>query len=169
MKSEEMSASTPDQKTKLSQKKLSPLQTVVALAVLVALALVIGGVFGLFSSDESTTTEKPTNQNESVALTAVENAMRGQDLTPRITQYEFTPKDKGGILIVEDELINALNDQWLGNYYYKADVEFGSDGNAKVLALTKIDFPGNLKWQQTELGKRRLSEAEDRITKGISH
>jgi hypothetical protein len=65
MKPEEMSAATSNQKTKLSRKKLSPIQTVVALAVLVVLALVIGGVFGLFTTDESATSEKPTGATSS--------------------------------------------------------------------------------------------------------
>jgi hypothetical protein len=106
----------------------------------------------------------PTSQNdESVALAAVEIALQQQQLTPRITQYVFTPNEKGGVLIVEHELINALNDQWLGNYYYQADVKIDDHKKAEVLSLTKIDYPGNLNWTLTKLGKQRQSEAERRL------
>jgi hypothetical protein len=59
MKPEEMSASTPNRKTKWSQKKLSPLGTVAVFAVVI---LVFIGVIAVFMApDKSTTTEKPTS------------------------------------------------------------------------------------------------------------
>jgi len=65
MKSEEMSASTPNQKTKWSQKKLSPLGTATVLAVVVLVSI---GVMAIFMTpDKSTTTEKPMSNSSDEA------------------------------------------------------------------------------------------------------
>lgn len=61
MKPEEMSASTSNQKTKWSQKKLGPLGTVAVLAVVVLVAIGVMAVF--MTPDKSTTTEKPTSNS----------------------------------------------------------------------------------------------------------
>jgi hypothetical protein len=141
MKSEEMSASTPNQKTKWSQKKLGPLGTVAVLAVVVLVSISVIAVF--MTSDESTTTEKPTSEayqnGESYGLTAGEKARANGN---RVAALNDTDVEEMRVLATANQF-DSQKEDWIKGFkagYQKSNNS--SDETPNV--MTKAEWKAKL-------------------------